>query len=98
MGYSLRLAASVLLYTQSDGQDTTYNDFYYTKCGALAGTSNSSMGPPWRIDPTTPWADGLSLSYVPLDRIYELDDHEQLPNGLITSSVNVKLSAILVLE
>ena len=24
-----------------------------TACGALAGTRNSSMGPPWRIDPKT---------------------------------------------
>ena len=27
--------------------------FVYTSCGALAGTRNSPMGPPWRIDPTT---------------------------------------------
>ena len=27
--------------------------FAYTSHGALAGTRNSSMGPPWRIDPTT---------------------------------------------
>ena len=33
----------------------TLNTFYlqYTSRGALAGTRNSSMGPPWRIDQTT---------------------------------------------
>ena len=31
----------------------TYHSLCYTSCGALAGTRNSSMGPPWRIDPLT---------------------------------------------
>ena len=31
----------------------TYQALYYTSRGALAGTRNSSMGAPWRIDPTT---------------------------------------------
>ena len=34
-------------------QDNTYHGLCYTSCGALAGTRNSSMGPPWRIDLTT---------------------------------------------
>ena len=34
-------------------QDNTYHGLCYTSCGALAGTRNSPMGPPWRIDPTT---------------------------------------------
>ena len=34
-------------------QDDTYHGFRYTSRGALAGTRNSSMGPPRRIDPTT---------------------------------------------
>ena len=34
-------------------QDNTYHSLCYTSHGALAGTRNSSMGPPWRIDPTT---------------------------------------------
>ena len=34
-------------------QDNTYHGLYYTSHGALAGMRNSSMGPPWRIDPTT---------------------------------------------
>ena len=38
MGYSFRLAGRVLLYT--------YHCLCYTSRGALAGTKNSSMGPP----------------------------------------------------
>ena len=60
MGYSFRLAARVLLYASSHRQDNTYhrqgNTYHslcYTSRGTLAGTRNSSMGPPWRIDPTT---------------------------------------------
>ena len=46
MGYSFRLAARVLLYAPSHRQDSTYHDLCYTSRGALAGTRNSSMGPP----------------------------------------------------
>ena len=53
MGYSFWLAARVLLYAPSHRQDSTYHGICYTSCGALAGTRNSSMGSPWRIDPTT---------------------------------------------
>ena len=53
MGYSLRLAARVLLYASSHRQDNTNHSLCYTSRGALAETRNSSMGPPWRIDPTT---------------------------------------------
>ena len=51
--YSFRLTARVLLYASSHRQDSTYHGFCYTNRGALAGTRNSSMGPLWRIDPTT---------------------------------------------
>ena len=34
-------------------QDNTYHGLCYTSRGALSGMSNSWMGPPWRIDPTT---------------------------------------------
>ena len=44
MGYSFRLA--VLLYASSHRQDNTYHSLCYTSCGALAGTRNSSIGPP----------------------------------------------------
>ena len=46
MGYSFRLAARVLLYAPSHRQDSTYHGLCYTSRGALAGTRNSSMGPP----------------------------------------------------
>ena len=52
MGYSFQLAARVLLYA-SHRHDNTYHGLCYTSRGALAGTRNSSMGPLWRIDPTT---------------------------------------------
>ena len=53
MGYSFRLAARVLLYASSHRQDNTYHGFCYTSRGALAEMRNSSIGPPWKIDPTT---------------------------------------------
>ena len=46
IGYSFRLAARVLLYASSHKQDNTYHGLCYTSRGALAGTRNSSMGPP----------------------------------------------------
>ena len=46
IGYSFRLAARVLLYAPSHRQDSTYHGLCYTSRGALAGTKNSSMGPP----------------------------------------------------
>ena len=53
MGYAFWLAAGVLLYAPSHRQESTYHDLCYTNHGALAGTRNSSIGPPWGIDPTT---------------------------------------------
>ena len=46
MGYTFRLAARVLLYAPSHRKDSTYHGLYNTSPGALAGTRNSSMGPP----------------------------------------------------
>ena len=46
IGYSYQLAARVLLYAPSHRQDNTYHSLCYTSHGALAGTRNSSMGPP----------------------------------------------------
>ena len=46
MGYSFRLTARVLLYAPSHRQDSTYHILCYTSRVALAGTRNSSMGPP----------------------------------------------------
>ena len=46
IGYSYRLTARVILYAPSNRQDNTYHGLCYTSRGALAGTRNSSMGPP----------------------------------------------------
>ena len=54
IGYSYQLSARALLYAPSHRQDNTYHGLCYTSRGALAGTRNSSMGPPHEgIDPTT---------------------------------------------
>ena len=69
IGYSFRLAARVLLYAPSHRQDSTYHGLCYTSREALAGTRNSSMGPPHEGSirrPIAPWANALPLSYVPL--------------------------------
>ena len=68
--YSYRLTARVLFYAPSHRQDNTYHGLCYTSRGALAGTRNSSMGPPHERSirrPTAPWANALPLSYVPLE-------------------------------
>ena len=72
IGYSYRLTARVLLYAPSLRQDNTYHCLCYTSRGALAGTRNSSMGPPHEGSirrPITPWANALPLSYVPLPQL-----------------------------
>ena len=69
IGYSYRLTARVLLYAQSHRQVSTYHSLCYTSRGELAGTRNSSMGPPHEGSirrPIAPWANALHLSYVPL--------------------------------
>ena len=40
------ISTRVLLYAPSHRQDSTYHGLCYISCGALAGTRNSSMGPP----------------------------------------------------
>ena len=75
IGYSYRLTARVLLYAPSHRQDNTYHSHCYTSRGALAGTRNSSMGPPHEGSirrPIAPWANALPLSYVPLPRWVEV--------------------------
>ena len=69
IGYSYRLTARVLLYAPFHRQDNTYHGLCYTSHGSLAGTRNSSMGPPHEGSirrPTAPSANALPLSYVPL--------------------------------
>ena len=64
MGYSFRLTARVLLYASSHRQDSTNNSLCYSSCGALAGTRNSSMGPPHEGSirwPIAPWANTLTM-------------------------------------
>ena len=63
IGYSFRLAARVILYAPSHRQDSTYHGLCYTGRGALAGTRNSSMGPPHEGSirrPIAPWANALT--------------------------------------
>ena len=69
IGYSYRLTARVLLYAPSHRQGNTYHGLCYTSRGALDGTRNSSMGPPYEGSirrPIGPWANALPLIYVPL--------------------------------
>ena len=64
MVYSFRLAARVLLYASSHRQDNTYHGLCYTSRGALAGTRNSSMGPPHEGSirrPIAPLANALTM-------------------------------------
>ena len=73
MGYSFRLAARFLLYAPSHRQDSTYHGLCYTSHGALAGTRNSSMGPPHEGSirrPIAPCANALPLSYVRMDHAF----------------------------
>ena len=72
MGYSFQLTARVLLYAPSHRQDCTYHGLCYTCRGALAGTRNSSMGPPHEGSirrPIAPWAYALTteLHLAPWD-------------------------------
>ena len=74
IGFSYRLTARVLLYAPSHRQDNTYYGLCYTSRGALAGTRNSSMGPPHEVSirrPIATWANALPLSYVPLPQSLE---------------------------
>ena len=63
IGYSFRLAARVILYAPFHKQDRTYHGLCCTSRGALAGTWNSSMGPPHEGSirrPIAPWANALT--------------------------------------
>ena len=66
IGYSFRLPARVLLYAPSHRQDSTYHSLCYTSHVALAGTRNTSMGPPWRVDPSHHEQTLLPWSYISL--------------------------------
>ena len=71
IGYSYRLTARVLLYAPSHRQDNTYHGLCYTSRGALAGTRNSSMGPPHEGSirrPIAPWANVILLRTTQIKR------------------------------
>ena len=64
MGYSFRLKVRVLLYAPCHRQDSTYHGLCYTSRGTLAGTRNSSMGPPHEGSiqrPIASWANALTM-------------------------------------
>ena len=81
MGYSFWLTARVLLYAPSHRQDNTYHSLCYTSCGAPAGTSNSSMGPPWRIV--------LMTHCTTSERSYHWATSHSVKRGMIGRSVCV---------
>ena len=60
MGYSFQLAARVLLYAPSHRQDNTYHGLCYTSRAELAGTRNSSVGPPHEGSIRRPIANALT--------------------------------------
>ena len=79
MGYSYRLTARVLLFAPSHRQDSTYHGLCYTSRGALAGTRNSSMGPPHEGSirrPIVSWANALPLSYVPFPDTFKVQTYK----------------------
>ena len=86
IGYSFRLTARVLLYAPSHRQDNTYHGLCYSSRGALAGTRNSSMGPPHEGSTRTL----LPRSYISLPAALVLDHfHEDLYQEVyIDRSVN----------
>ena len=66
IGYSFRLTARVLLYAPSHRQDSTYHGLCYTSRGALAGTRNSSLGPPHERSIRRPIALTTELHLAPV--------------------------------
>ena len=67
-GLLLSINSKVLLYAPSHRQDSTYHSLCYTSHGALAGTRNSSMGPPHEGSirrPIAPWANALTTELHP---------------------------------
>ena len=80
IGYSYRLTARVLLYAPSHRQDNIYHGLCYTSCGAMAGTRNSSMGPPHEGSirrPTAPWANCLIRRHLNTGRVNTQWFHNQ---------------------
>ena len=96
IGYSYRLTARVLLYAPSHRHDNTYHGVCYTSRGALAGTRNSSMGPPHEGStrrPIAPRANALPLSYVPLPprSVASEEDHR-----VVLASLRIKQHLVIL--
>ena len=90
MGYSFRLAARVLLYAPSHRQDSTYHSLCYGSRGALAGTRNSSMGPPHEDrsdDPSHHERTLLPQRYISLPYIHHPIDRIAHTTAIVTAVV-----------
>ena len=93
MGYSFRLTTRVILYAPSHRQDSTYNGLCYTSRGALAGTRNSSMGPPHEGSirrPIAPWANAPTTELHLVPACYEV-----YIDLLICHKINLKTTGSL---
>ena len=89
MGYSFRLTARALLYAPTNRQDNTYHGLCYTSSGALAGTRNSSMGPPHEGSirrPMAPRANALTTELHLAPMVQCQQDGDCLVNGERTTS------------
>ena len=90
MGYSFWLIAKVLLYIPSHRQDNTYHGLCYTSRGALAGTRNSSLGPPHEgsiRQPIAPWANALTTELYLAPKKEHLHDKTEGKEGNILFTV-----------
>ena len=88
IGYSFQLAARVVSYAPSHRQDGTYYGLCYISCGTLAGTRNSSMGPPYGIDLMTHHT--MSMSEMgPKYYLQKIWDHD--PSEIQLQNINDKL-------
>ena len=102
ISYSLRLTARVLLYAPSHRQDSTHHDLCYTSRGALAGTRNSSMGPPHEDrsdDPSHHERTPLPRSYISLQVRLETKFKKycnQCVEGYDTASNNVTFNVFII--
>ena len=91
IGYSYRLTARVILYAPSHRQDSTYHGLCYTSRGALAGTRNSSVGPPHEGSIRRP---NRTMSELCCN-----EDHLTAPNSYDTNATSKrKYTTILLLR
>ena len=100
IGYSFRLTARVLLYAPSHRQDSIYHGLCYTSRGALAGTRNSSMGPPHVGSirrPIAPWTNALTteLHLAPCSEWFQNNDNviNHILDRFFVSRYSVRISS-----